>query len=538
MRDILSAQSAKSASNLKPKEFMSTTGTIYWIGAGPGSPDLLTVKGLALLQEADAVVCNALAHPQLLRHARPDADIVDVGSLTSGNRLPPPEINRRLILRAQQGKTIVRLWEGDPFVFTRAAEEMAAAVAAGLRVEFVPGISSALAAPAFAGVPVTHWQHAASFAVVAGFLTDDAATRPNWAALAQIDTLIILMPLQNLSAITAELLAAGRAAATPALVVQHGTLPQQRQVRATLGTLVEAVQSAGIQRPAVVVLGDVVTLADELAWFRPENYPLLGQRVLVTRPRHQTAEFMASLRDLGAEPVAFPTIEIRPAEDTAPLDDALRQICRQTAAAVGRGGNMAGDAFDWLVVTSANGVTAVWERLAALGVDSRCLASVRVAAIGPATAAALQGYSITPDLMPAEYTAEGVLAEFDRLGPVTGQRFLLARADIARATLAEGLRERGAIVSEIPAYRTVPVEGGPTPPPADVVTFTSSSTVQGYVNCLAGVDPAQALKGSRVVCIGPITAKTARQLGVPVAAVAKEYTIDGLLAVLKNNGEA
>jgi uroporphyrinogen III methyltransferase/synthase len=345
------------------------------------------------------------------------------------------------------------------------------------------------------------------------------------------------MPLQNLSAITAELLAAGRAAATPALVVQHGTLPQQRHVQATLGTLVDAVQSARIERPAVVVLGDVVTLADALAWFRPENYPLLGQRVLVTRPRHQAADFMASLRDLGAEPVAFPTIEIRSAEDTTPLDDALRQICRQTAAAVGRGGEMAGDgeaAFDWLVVTSANGVTAVWERLAALGLDSRCLASVRVAAIGPATAATLQQYSITPDLIPVEYTAEGVLDAFDRLGPVTGQRFLLARADIARATLADGLRERGAIVSEIPAYRTVPVEGGPTPPPADIVTFTSSSTVQGYVNCLAGADPAQTLKDSRVVCIGPITAKTAQALGVPVAAVAKKYTIEGLLKVLKN----
>ncbi len=513
---------------------MSTNAPIYWIGAGPGSPDLMTVRGLALLQEADAVVCNALEQAQLLRHARPDAEIVDVGSLTSGNKMPPREVNRRLILLAQQGKTTVRLWQGDPFVFGRAAEEMAAAAAAGLRTEFVPGISSALAAPAYAGVPLTHWQHAASFAVAAGFLAEDAATRPNWPALAGVETLVILMPLQNLAAITAELLAAGRAAGTPALVVQHGTLPQQRQLRATLGTVVEAVQAAQITRPALLVLGDVVKLADELAWFRPENYPLLGQRVLVTRPRHQAAEFMAALRDLGAEPVAFPAIEIRPAEETGLLDDALRQICQHTGALMGRAKKVTGESFDWLVVTSANGVTAVWERMAALGLDSRGLASVRVAAIGPATSATLQRYSITPDLVPAEYTAEGVLAEFDRLGPVAGQRFLLARADIARATLAEGLQARGAIVSEISAYRTVPVEFGPTPPPADVVTFTSSSTVQGYVNCLAGADPAQVLKNSRVVCIGPVTAKTARQLGVPVAAVATEYTIDGLLAVLKN----
>ena len=515
---------------------MSTNGTITWIGTGPGAPDLITVKGMSLLLEADAIVCNVLEHARLLQQARPEAKIVDVGSITTGNKMLPADINQHLLQLAQQGKTIVRLWSGDPFVFGCAAEEMTTALAAGIHVELVPGVTSAIAAPGFAGVPVTHWQYGVSFAVVAGYVTDDAAVSPNWQALAQLETVVILMPLDNLNDIVTALLAAGRAADTPTLAVQYGSLPQQKQVRSTLGTLIESIQSHHIRRPAVVVVGDIVTLADTLNWFHPENYPLLGRRVLVTRPLHQAANFMASLRELGAEPIAFPTIKILPAEDSAPLDDALRQICKQTKLATRQLNNRSGQvekSYDWLVLTSANGVEAVWNRMKALSIDSRCLASVCIAAIGPATAAVLQRYSITPDLMPDEYTAEGVLAAFDHHGEIAGQRFLLARADIARKTLAEGLAARGAHITEIPAYRTVPVANGKMPPPADIVTFTSSSTVQGYINCLGDIDPAQALAGNQVICIGPVTAKTAQQLGVPVSAVAKAYTIDGILNLLK-----
>ncbi len=263
-----------------------------------------------------------------------------------------------------------------------------------------------------------------------------------------------------------------------------------------------------------------------------EDYPLLGQRVLVTRPAHQAADFMAGLRRLGAEPIAFPTIEIAAVQDTTALDNAISQLMGW-AAALRAAVAPPARPFDWLALTSANGVTAVWERLHAAGGDSRSLAALNIAAIGPATAAALHSRSILPDLVPLEYTAEGVLAAFDQLGPVAGQHFLLTRADIARQTLAAGLRERGATVTEIPAYRTVPVQSGAFPPPADIVTFTSSSTVQGYVNCLGDVSPAQALAGCRVVCIGPVTATTARNLGVPVTAVAEEYTIDGILQLLK-----
>jgi uroporphyrinogen-III synthase len=260
-------------------------------------------------------------------------------------------------------------------------------------------------------------------------------------------------------------------------------------------------------------------------------YPLAGQRILVTRPAHQSAEFIAALRALGAEPIAFPTIEIVPIEDTGPLDEAIQQISQSSPHRLPVSSPQ--PAYHWLVLTSANGVAAFWERLEAARLDARALAGVKLAAIGPATAAALQQRSILPDLIPEVYTAEGILAAFDQWGSVAGQRFLLARADIARRALAKGLAARGAEVVEIASYRTVPVTGGSLPPAADVVTFTSSSTVQGYINCLGGRSPEEILQTSRVVCIGPITAATARELGVPVNAVAEEYTIEGLLEVLK-----
>lgn len=256
-----------------------------------------------------------------------------------------------------------------------------------------------------------------------------------------------------------------------------------------------------------------------------DPHPLAGLRVLVTRPVHQSADFIAALRSLGAEPIAFPTIEIVPLADTTPLDEAIQRINSPSS----EGG------YNWLVLTSANGVTAWWDRLEAAGLDApRCLAGVKIAAIGPATAAALKQRSIIPDLVPEVYTAEGILEAFDGLGPVAGQRFLLARADIARRALAKGLVARGAHVDEIASYRTVPVSHGPLPPTVDIVTFTSSSTVQGFVNCLAGRSPAEVLQPSQVVCIGPITAATAQELGVPVTAVAEEYTIEGLLTALKS----
>ncbi|MCB0166519.1 MAG: uroporphyrinogen-III C-methyltransferase [Anaerolineae bacterium] len=514
---------------------MTKQGTIYLVGAGPGETGLITVKGLALLREADAIVADTLGQANLLQQANPAAERYDIGSSRRGNKQPQAEVTRLLLHLAQQGKTVVRLWQGDPFVFGRAAQEMAIALDAGLRVELVPGVTSATAALAYAGVPVTHWDYNADFAVISGQAKGDLALRLNWTALAGVETLIILMPPRQLAEITAKLLAAGRSPDTPALAVQNGTLPTQRRVVATLATLADTVEQHGLASPAIVVVGRVVELAERLDWFQPAQTPLLGKRVLVTRPTHQAAGFMAALRDLGAEPVSFPTIAIRPAEDTRPLDGAILALAAYRAKQdlPDFHHRLPPRPYHWLVLTSANGVNAFWDRLASLGLDGRCLASVNIAAIGPATAAALSDRSIQADLVPEVYTAEGVLAAFDELGSVSGQRFLLARADIARKTLTDGLIERGALVDEFAAYRTVPVEGSTPPPPVDIVTFTSSSTVQGYVNCLGGQRPAEALRHSQVVCIGPITAATAEKLGVPVHAVAETYTIEGLLAALQ-----
>ena len=514
---------------------MTKQGTIYLVGAGPGDTGLVTVKGLALLREADAIVADTLGQANLLQQANPAAEQYDIGSSRRGNKQPQTEVTRLLLHLAQQGKTVVRLWQGDPFVFGRAAQEMAAAIDAGLRVELVPGVTSAIAALAYAGVPVTHWDYNADFAVISGQAKGDLALQMNWPALAGVETLVILMPTKHLAEITAKLLAAGRSPDTPALAVQNGTLPTQKQVVATLATIAGAVEQNGLGPPAIVVVGRVVELADRLDWFQPAQTPLLGKRVLVTRPTHQAADFMAALRDLGAEPISFPTIEIHPAEDTRPLDEAILSLATYRAKQdlPEYPNHPLPRPYNWLILTSANGVSAFWDRLMSLGLDGRCLASLNVAAIGPATAATLSERSIKADLIPEVYTAEGVLAAFDELGPISGQRFLLARADIARKTLTTGLIERGALVDEFAAYRTVPIEGGAAPPPVDIVTFTSSSTVQGYVNCLGGQTPVEALKNSQVVCIGPITAATAEKLGLPVHAVAETYTIEGLLAALQ-----
>jgi uroporphyrinogen III methyltransferase/synthase len=519
---------------------MAKQGRIYLVGTGPGETGLITAKGLALVREAEAIVGDLLSHAHLLREAHPEAELHDVGCRPGQNKIPQPEISQLLLDLAGQGKMVVRLWPGDPFIFGRATQEIAAAHRAGIRVELVPGVTSAIAAPAYAGVPVTDWEHNTSFAVVSGYRSKNPAVAADWSALARMETLVIMMPLDDLPGIVARLLSAGRSPETPVLAVQQGTLPQQRQVLATLGTLAEAVAVHELEAPALVVVGSVASLAAELAWFQPGRSPLQGKRVLVTRPTAQAADFVCALRDLGAEPVSFPTIEIHPAADTAALDEAIRRIGAWAAAQRSEPPPTRqpfmeeASPYDWLVLTSANGVAAFWAGLQRAGLDSRCLAFLKIAAIGPATAAALRQRSITPDLTPEIYTAEGVLEAFDRqVGILATYRFLLPRADIARKTLAEGLVARGAEVEEIATYQTVPLAGETLPPFADIVTFTSASTVQGYANCLGSRAPAEFLKNSQVICIGPITAAAARELGLPVTAVAETYTVEGMIEVIK-----
>lgn len=511
-------------------------GCVFLVGAGPGDPGLITVKGLETLRQAEVVVYDHLANAELLKEARLDAELIYVGKRAGQHTFSQEEINQFLVEKAQAGKTVARLKGGDPFVFGRGGEEAMALAAAGVPFEVIPGVTSAVAAPAYAGIPVTHRGLASSFAVVTGHEDPTKAESTiDWQYLARgVDTLIFLMGVGNLPEIVARLVEHGRAPETPAALVRWGTTARQETVAGTLADIAEKVKAAGLRPPAVAVIGQVVNLREHLGWY--DRKPLFGKRVLVTRSREQASVLSRRLRKLGAEPVELPAITFEPPEDYTPLDAAIRHI-RQ---------------YDWIIFTSTNGVRAFMERLWTLGWDARSLAKVKLAAIGPATATALEQCRLRADYVPDQYVAEAVAAG---LCDVRGQRILLPRADIARPALAIALREAGATVDEVTVYRTVLAEGVqgsassgdlvfPTSEDVrqmlaknqiDVVTFTSSSTVRNLVALLGGVKP---LRGALIACIGPITADTAREMGLRVDMVAEEYTIDGLIEVLIRESEA
>lgn len=492
--------------NLKP---VTRNPQVYLIGAGPGDPALITVKGVECLRRADVVVYDRLVASALLDYAPVHAERIYVGKASGEHTMTQAEINALLIEKARAGKIVARLKGGDPFVFGRGGEEALALADAGIAFEIVPGVTSAIAAPAYAGIPVTHRGIAASFTVATGHRADESPiSNP------QSPTLVFLMSVENLASIVASLLESGRAATTPVALVRWGTTPQQQTIVGTLENIIE--RAHGLQPPAVLIVGDVVNLRERLQWF--EKRPLFGKRILVTRAREQASELARRLAELGAVPLEFPTIRIAPLDDYTQLDAALAQK------------------YDWVIFTSVNGVRFVWERLTALGRDARVFAETRLAAIGSATAEELARHGLRADFVPREYVAEA-LAE--QIGDVKSKRVLLPRADIARETLAHELRARGAHVDDIPAYRTITTDA--SDPRAqdlraqlergeiDAITFTSSSTVRGFVNCQLPIDNCQL----KIACIGPVTARTARELGLRVDIVAEEYTIAGLVAALE-----
>jgi uroporphyrinogen III methyltransferase / synthase len=499
---------------------MGAKGFVSLIGAGPGDPGLFTLRGVEALAQADAVIYDYLANPALLSYAQPHAEKIYVGKQAGSHTASQEEINALLVERGLAGQRVARLKGGDPFVFGRGGEEALALVDAGIPFEVVPGVSSAVAAPAYAGIPVTHRGLAASLAIVTGHEDPDKGEPAlDWAHLAtSVDTLVLLMGVGNLPHIVEELVAHGRPATTPAAVVRWGTMPDQRTVSGTLADIVDRVRAAGIKPPAVVVIGAVSGLRHRLRWF--ENRPLFGQRVLVTRTRQQASALSARLRALGAEAIELPTICIAPPDDWAPLDAAIAGLSRT----------------DWIVFTSVHGARYFWERLRVTGLDARALHTARVAAIGPATAAELETHGVQADYVPGEYVAEAVAAG---LGEVRGLRVLLPRADIARPALGTLLRAGGAEVIEVTAYRTLRPEVEPgelrrTLTGVTVATFTSSSTVRNLADMAgdAGLPLAEALGQALVACIGPITAETAREMGLAVHLVAEEYTVDGLVQAL------
>jgi uroporphyrinogen III methyltransferase/synthase len=499
---------------------VTASGFVSLIGAGPGDPGLLTLRAAEALASADVVVYDYLANPALLAHAPPSAEHIYVGKKAGCHTLSQDEITALLVERGLAGQRVVRLKGGDPFVFGRGGEEALALVGAAIPFEVVPGITSAVAAPAYAGIPVTHRGLATSFAVVTGH--EDPSKEESavdWSRLATgVDTLIFLMGVGNLSHIVQQLVAHGRPADTPVAMVRWGTMPNQQTVSGTLANITERVKAAGLRPPAVTIVGQVAGLRENLRWF--EDQPLFGQRVLVTRTRQQASALSTRLRALGAAAIELPTIEIAPPEQWAPLDSAIAEL----------------SSYDWIVFTSVNGVANFWERLGHAGLDARALHGVRLAAIGPATAAALESHGLQADYIPDEYVAEAVASG---LGKVHGLRMLLPRADIARPALADLLRQAGAEVVEIAAYRTLRPDVDASElhdllASVTVVTFTSSSTVRNLVAMAsdAGLDLARTLADATIACIGPITAETARQNQLPPHVLAEEYTIDGLVRSL------
>ena len=493
---------------------MMASGTVYLVGAGPGAPGLITAKGAELLRKADVVVYDRLVSSAVLALAA-NAELIYVGKEPDTPGEFQTFINEQLAANARDGKAVVRLKGGDPFVFGRGGEEAMALAEAGVRFEVVPGVTSAIAAPAYAGVPVTHRDVAAAFTVVTGS-EDPAKPDPqvDWKALANVGgTLVVLMGWRSLPAIVQALLDEGRSPDTPAAVTQWGTLPNQRTVSGTLANIVEKGNEAGITSPVVTVIGETVALRPALRWF--DRTALFGKRVLVTRSRTQAGTLSALLTAHGAEAVELPTIAVEPLADTSALDAALAEL----------------GSFDWVIFTSANGVDTVFGRLAASGKDARAFSHARVAAIGPATAEALVVRGITADLMPTAYTSRSVANSFAALD-ISGARILLPRADIAPPTLPDGLRQMGAAVTEISAYHTaIPADAAAVAKETlasgtiDAVTFTSSSTVRNLVSMLGG---AALINECKVISIGPVTSRTASELGVRVDREAAEHTVRGV----------
>ena len=501
---------------------------VYLIGAGPGDPGLITVRGLRYLASADVVIHDHLVQAALLGHARPDAEQIDVG-LAAPQPLDQEAICYLLAEKAREGKIVARLKWGDPFVFDSGGPEALFLHEQGLRFEVVPGVPAGIAVPSYAGIPVTYPGGGDTLSFVRGH-EDDGKTKAtvDWTSLAQLDgTIVCYAGPTRLPDIVHSLLSHGRSPDEPAALVYSGTLPAQETIVGTLDDIAKRTKGSDERRPAVLVVGRGVGLREHLQWF--DTRPLFGKRVLVTRPRDSAAELVAPLEAMGAEVIQAPMIRIEPPEDYGPLDAACRSVA----------------SFDAVVFASRHAVDAFMARLLASPVDVRELKGVKLCAVGAATGERLSRYGLKVDLTPGEYRAESLVDAIADRGEVRGRRFLLPRADIGREILADQLRAQGAAVTEVIAYRTVVVEqereGGPDiyrmllEGRIDVVTFTSASAVRHFVRVL-GPEPATDLLRTMVVAsIGPVTAEAARQYGIQTTILPSQYTVPALVdAIVKH----
>ena len=497
----------------------TSEGICYLAGAGPGDLGLVTLKMKEVIERAEVVVYDYLCNPEILGWTQAGAEIIYAGKKAGQHTIKQGEIDALLVEKTRAGKCVVRLKGGDPFVFGRGGEEAEALADAGLRFEIIPGISSAIAAPAYAGIPVTHRDHTAQLTIFTGHedpaKTESSLDFPQLAATP--GTKIMLMGVERIGAITGKLLAGGAAPETPVALVRWGTTGRQHTLRGTLGDIAEKVAAAGFEAPAVAVIGDVVTLRDKLNWF--ETRPLFGKRIVVTRTRKQAGGLSAGLRNLGADVFEIPTIRIDPPTDLRTFAELVRDA----------------HTYEWIVFTSPNGVTAFFDLFFKMYEDVRSIGGAKIAAIGPATAARVREHRLGVDLQPKEFVAEAVVDAFKDWGSIENVTILLARAEQARDVLPKELTKLGAIVDEGIAYRTVPetedLSGGRVrfqSEGADLITFTSSSTVENF---LALKLPLPA--GISTASIGPVTSKTMRDNGLKVDVEAKQFDIPGLIAAIQ-----
>lgn len=493
-------------------------GLVYLVGAGPGDPKLITLRGLECIKKADVIVYDRLSSPRLLSFAKPSIELIYAGKSPVRHTLKQEEINQVLVEKALEGKIVTRLKGGDPFVFGRGGEEAEALLAHDISFEIVPGITSGIAVPAYAGIPVTHRDFNSTLAFITG--NEDPTkgdTSIEWDKIATgCGTIVFYMGMANLPNIVEKLMANGRPADTPVGIIRWGTRPEQQTVTGTLADIVEKAKAAKMGHPAIIVVGGVVSLREKMRWF--ETKPLFGKRVLITRSRSQASVLAEKIESLGGEPYEFPTIEIADPDDFAPLDEAIVEI----------------ESYNWLVLTSVNGVQSFMNRMRSSRKDVRSLHGVKLAAIGPKTREEIEKYGIFCEFMPEEFVAEAIIEVF-KGEDMKGKKVLLPRADIARKILPDTLRSMGAVVNEAIAYKTVMGEGNTEEliklledKRIHVLTFTSSSTVKNFVRKLGPDNVQRLLDGVMVASIGPITSASARELGLRVDVQAAEYTIDGL----------
>lgn len=496
-------------------------GKVYLIGAGPGEPGLLTIKGRDCLALADVIIYDYLANPVLLGYTREDAEQIYVGKSRGQHSVPQEEINQLLADKAAAGLNVARLKGGDPYVFGRGGEEAAYLHERKIPFEVVPGVTAGFAAAAYAGIPLTHRDITTSLALLTGHERPERKLSSlDWEKLATgLGTLIFYMGMTNLKMISEKLIAHGRPADTPVAVVQWATLPRQKTLVATLDKVADEVAAAGIEPPAVIIIGEVVRYRDELRWY--DNLPLFGKRFLITRPREQAANFVGLLQAQGAETICIPTIEIAPPASWHECDEALAQL----------------GSYDGLVLTSANGVDAFFGRMAEQGLDLRALAGVKIIAVGPKTARAIEARGIRPDLVPANYRAEGVVEELLEQ-EIAGKRYLYPRTEIARNLIPDSLTEAGAQVDAPVVYRTVAPQGKEEmirhllqEQELDAICFSSSSTFDNLY-AIFGEELHQLKQETDFISIGPLTSQSIRARKFEVALEPEQSTLDDLVAAM------